>query len=74
MKFAYDIPDSFWSLFRSMNRELYMEALLKINEEYEYNNYYLSKEVCPVSYTHLDVYKRQVRCSEIRKYQMAGSS
>ena len=23
-----------------------MEALLKINEEYEYNNYYLSKEVC----------------------------
>lgn len=46
MKFAYDIPDSFWSLFRSMNRELYMEALLKINEEYEYNNYYLSKEVC----------------------------
>ena len=39
MKFAYDIPDSFWSLFRSMNRELYMEALLKINEEYEYNNY-----------------------------------
>ena len=38
MKFAYDIPDSFWSLFRSMNRELYMEALLKINEEYEYNN------------------------------------
>ena len=30
MKFAYDIPDSFWSLFRSMNRELYMEALLKI--------------------------------------------
>ena len=46
MKFAYDIPDSFWSLFRSMNRELYMEALLKINEEYDYNYYYLSKEVC----------------------------
>ena len=46
MKFAYDIPDSFWSLFRSMNRELYMEALIKINEEYEYNNYYLIKEVC----------------------------
>ena len=31
MKFAYDIPDSFWSLFRSMNRELYMEALLKLS-------------------------------------------
>lgn len=46
MKFAYDIPDVFWSLFRSVNRELYMEALLKINEEYEYNNYYLSQEVC----------------------------
>lgn len=46
MKFAYDIPDFFWSLFRSVNRELYMEALLKINEEYQYNNYYLSREVC----------------------------
>ena len=30
MKFAYDIPDSIWSLFRSMNRELYMEALLSM--------------------------------------------
>lgn len=42
----YNIPDSFWSLFRSVNRELYMEALLKIDEEYQYNNYYISKEVC----------------------------
>jgi hypothetical protein len=46
MKFAYEIPDAFWSLFRSVNRELYMEALLKLNEEYEYNNYFLSREVC----------------------------
>lgn len=46
MKFVYDIPDSFWSLFRSRNREIYMEALLQINEEYEYNNYFLSRDAC----------------------------
>lgn len=46
MKFVYDIPDSFWSLFRSKNREIYMEALLQINEEYEYNNYFLTREAC----------------------------
>lgn len=46
MKFGYEIPESFWSLFRSVNRDLYIEALLKISEEYEYNNYFLSKEVC----------------------------
>lgn len=40
------IPDSFWSLFRSMNRQVYMEALMQINEEYEYSNYYLSRETC----------------------------
>lgn len=41
-----EIPDSFWSLFRSINRETYIDALLKINEEYEYNNYFLSREAC----------------------------
>lgn len=41
-----EIPESFWSLFRSYNRETYIEALLKINEEYQYNNYFLSREVC----------------------------
>ena len=46
MKFQYDIPASFWGLFRSVNREIYIEALLSINEEYEYNNYFLSKEAC----------------------------
>ena len=46
MKFVYEIPDSFWSLFRSRNREIYMEALLQINEEYEYNNYFLSRDAC----------------------------
>lgn len=40
------IPDSFWSLFRSMNRQVYMEALMQIHEEYEYSNYYLSWETC----------------------------
>ncbi len=46
MKYIYEIPDSFWSLFRSRNRDIYVEALLQINEEYEYNNYFLSREVC----------------------------
>ena len=46
MSLLQQIPDSFWGLFRSCNREIYMEALLCINEEYEYSNYYLSREVC----------------------------
>ena len=27
-------------------RKIYIEALLQINEEYQYSNYFLSKEVC----------------------------
>lgn len=46
MDSQYQIPDSFWRLFRSPNRELYIEAMLRINEEYEYNSYFLSKEIC----------------------------
>ena len=46
MEYRYDIPESFWSLFRSRNRDTYIGALLRINEEYEYNNYFLSKEAC----------------------------
>lgn len=46
MAFIHEIPDSFYSLFRSYNRETYVEALLRINEEYQYNNYFLSKELC----------------------------
>lgn len=42
----FEIPDTFWSLFRSVNREAYIEALLVINEEYQYNNYFLTREVC----------------------------
>ncbi len=41
-----EIPDRFWGLFRSVNRSVYIEALLQINEEYEYSNYFLSREVC----------------------------
>lgn len=41
-----EIPDRFWSLFRSVNRPVYIDALLKINEEYEYSNYFLSRETC----------------------------
>lgn len=46
MDYKYEIPDSFWSLFRSVNREIYIEALLTVSEEYEYNNYFLSREAC----------------------------
>lgn len=46
MQFKYDIPESFYGLFRSPNRDTYIEALLIINEEYQYNSYYLSKESC----------------------------
>ena len=46
MRLIQEIPESFWSLFRSPNRSIYIEALLQINEEYQYNNYFLSKEVC----------------------------
>ena len=41
-----EIPDSFWSLFRSKNRQVYIDALLQVNEEYQYSNYYLSREIC----------------------------
>ena len=44
MQLMNEIPDTFWSLFRSVNRDIYIEALLCINEEYEYNNYFLTKE------------------------------
>ena len=40
MQLMNEIPDTFWSLFRSVNRDIYIEALLCINEEYEYNNYF----------------------------------
>ena len=46
MQLRYEIPDSFWTLFRSVNREAYIEALLFINDEYQYSNYFLTKEMC----------------------------
>ena len=46
MQLRNEIPDSFWSLFRSVNREIYIDALLCITEEYEYSNYYLPREIC----------------------------
>ncbi|MEF9999126.1 MAG: DUF5716 family protein [Lachnospiraceae bacterium] len=58
MQFLYDIPASFWSLFRSINRDTYMEALLRISEEYEYNNYFLSREVCLQVLNELYIKKR----------------
>lgn len=42
----YEIPDTFWTLFRSVNRDVYIEALLAINGEYQYSNYFLTREMC----------------------------
>lgn len=44
MQLRFEIPESFWSLFRSVNRETYIEALMAINEEYQYSNYFLTRE------------------------------
>ena len=33
MQLRFEIPEGFWSLFRSVNRETYIEALMAINEE-----------------------------------------
>lgn len=38
------IPQEFWSLFRSSNRYIYIEALMVIYEEYLYNDYFLTRE------------------------------
>ncbi|RED89161.1 Wadjet anti-phage system protein JetA family protein [Cohnella phaseoli] len=46
MNLLKEIPDVFWSLFRSKNRDVFIEALLRINEEYQYSNYFLSKDIC----------------------------
>ena len=46
MQMRFEIPDGFWSLFRSVNRDTYIESLLAINEEYQYNNYFLTREAC----------------------------
>lgn len=46
MQLCLEIPDSFWSLFRSANRKIYIDALLCISREYEYSNYFLTREMC----------------------------
>ena len=46
MQLRHEIPAPFWTLFRSVNRDAYIEALLTINEEYQYSNYFLTREMC----------------------------
>lgn len=46
MQLRREIPNAFWTLFRSVNRDAYIEALLAINEEYQYSNYFLTREMC----------------------------
>ena len=58
MQLRNEIPDSFWSLFRSVNRDIYIDALLCINEEYEYSNYYLTREVCVQILSDMNARKR----------------
>lgn len=58
MYLQQEIPDGFWGLFRSVNREIYIEALLSINEEYQYSNYFLTKEVCVQVLSDMNARKR----------------
>lgn len=58
MQSHYEIPDTFWSLFRSVNRDIYIESLLCINQEYEYNNYFLTREVCLQVLSDMNAQKR----------------
>ena len=44
MPMIESVPEQFWGLFRSKNRFIYMEALRSVNEEYQYNNYFISQE------------------------------
>ena len=60
MQLRFEIPDGFWSLFRSVNRDAYIEALLYINEEYQYSNYFLTREVCIQVLSDMYV-KKQIR-------------
>lgn len=46
MKELYEISQKFWSLFKSQNRYIYMESLILLYDEYLYNDYFLTKEVC----------------------------
>ena len=58
MQLQVEIPDTFWSLFRSVNREIYIEALLCINDEYQYSNYFLTREVCIQALSDMSARKR----------------
>lgn len=58
MQLRNEIPEAFWSLFRSVNRDIYIEALLCINEEYQYNNYFLTREVCVQVLSDMNARKR----------------
>ena len=58
MQLRNEIPDTFWSLFRSVNREIYIEALLCINDEYQYSNYFLTREVCIQALSDMSARKR----------------
>ena len=58
MQLRNEIPDTFWSLFRSVNREIYIEALLCINDEYRYSNYFLTREVCIQMLSDMNARKR----------------
>lgn len=58
MQLRHEIPDTFWTLFRSVNREAYIEALLAINEEYQYSNYFLTREMCVQVLADLNIKKQ----------------
>ena len=50
MKLIQEIPDRFWSLFRSVNRSAYIEALLKISEEIRIQQLFFKLGKCVFSF------------------------
>ena len=46
MQLRFEIPDKFWGGCSGRLTGRLMEALLNINEEYQYSGYFLTREVC----------------------------
>ena len=68
-----EIPESFWGLFRSRNRQIYIDALLQVNEEYQYSKYYLSRQFKQFTGLSLYQYIMKKRLISARNMLRAGS-
>lgn len=46
MNFSKSIPDKFFNIFSSINRDIYLESLFVITNEYKSNTAFITKEEC----------------------------